>query len=63
VIREQLIRILGPLQGAKIPGGCEWCDAFQTVEPIKAGAWKITVHHDPGCTWFSASRRWRGRAA
>ena len=45
-----LIRgILGPLDGAHIPGGCDHCDAYQTVAPVEAGVWTITVHHDDWC--------------
>ena len=38
-------QILGPLDGARIPGGCDHCDAYQTVRPIEAGVWTISVHH------------------
>jgi len=41
--------ILGPLDGAEIPGGCDTCDAYQTVHPVKAGIWQIVVHHDDWC--------------
>ena len=51
-----LLRLLGPHEGARIPGGCESCDAFQTVEPIRAGVWRIAVHHDADCAWLRARR-------
>ena len=41
--------MLGPLDGAQIPGGCDHCDAYQTVAPIEAGVWTMTVHHDDDC--------------
>ncbi len=44
-----LVNILGPLDGAKIPGGCDQCDAYQTVEAVTAGIWNITVYHDEWC--------------
>lgn len=47
--QERMAKLLGPLEGAEVPGGCESCNAFQTVEPIERGMWMITVHHDPGC--------------
>lgn len=50
-------RVLGPLDGAQIAGGCEDCDAFQTVEPISSGVWSIVVHHDDGCPTLLAMRR------
>jgi len=55
-VQARMARTLGPLQGAKLPGGCEWCDAYQTVEPIRAGVWKITVHHDSDCQWLLARK-------
>ena len=55
-----LLQTLGPLQGSKIPGGCESCNAYQTVEPTMAGAWHIRVHHDDDCKWLAARK---GQAA
>lgn len=46
---DPLVNAFGPLEGEEIPGGCEECDAFQTVEPVEANLWKLTVHHDPDC--------------
>jgi hypothetical protein len=45
---------LGPLDGGRIAGGCEDCDAHQTVAPIVAGVWRVTVHHDPDCPTLRA---------
>ncbi len=50
---ETVRRALGPLEGARVPGGCDACDAYQTVMPIAAGAWSIAVHHDDGCPWYA----------
>lgn len=47
--RRHLADVLGPLDGARIPGGCDHCDAYQTVAPFAAGVWTITVHHDDWC--------------
>lgn len=55
--QAQLMRDLGPLAGTRIPGGCDRCDAYQTTEPLAAGVWKITVHHDPGCRALAAKTR------
>ena len=38
-----------PFEGARIPGGCTDCDAYQTTEALEDGVWKVTVHHDDGC--------------
>jgi hypothetical protein len=41
--------MLGPLDGARTPGGCDHCDAYQTVRPELEGVWRLTVHHDDEC--------------
>lgn len=46
---NSLADLLGPLDGAKIPGGCDRCDAYQTTSAISAGIWQVTVHHDEWC--------------
>jgi hypothetical protein len=50
-------RALGPLDGARLPGGCDRCDAYQTVTPATAGVWAITVHHDDWCPVVANVRR------
>ena len=52
-VQDDLARILGPLDGARIAGGCDYCDAYQTVQPAAAGVWTITVHHDDWCIEFA----------
>jgi hypothetical protein len=47
-----VLNILGPLDGTEIPGGCDHCDAYQTVKPVTAGVWSVTVHHDDDCPWW-----------
>jgi len=49
--------MLGPLDGQRIPGGCDHCDAYQTVAPQAAGVWELLVHHDPTCPDYMAMRR------
>jgi hypothetical protein len=51
--------ILGALDGAQIPGGCDHCGAYQTVQAHAYGPdlHKITVHHDDRCPWYRARRR------
>lgn len=46
--------ILGPLDGARIPGGCDHCDAYQTVEPLSPGVWSLGIHHDDWCPLLAA---------
>jgi hypothetical protein len=33
--------MLEPLAGTRVPGGCDDCNAHQTVEQVDAGAWII----------------------
>lgn len=52
----RLAEILGPLDGAELPGGCDQCDAYQSVA-VRAGVWHVTVSHDADCPfWFSVER-------
>lgn len=55
--QHRLASVLGPLDGAEVPGGCDTCNAFQTVAPVMAGAWQITTHHDDGCPVLAAHER------
>lgn len=48
-----LARMLGPLEGARIPGGCDHCDAYQTVVPLEAGVWSLNTHHDDWCPFLA----------
>ena len=55
----EALRELGPLEGQRTPGGCNQCEAFQTVDPIRGGVWMVSVHHDPGCPVFAEIERRR----
>ena len=50
--QAMVARTLGPLEGARVPGGCDYCDACQVVEPVSAGVWSIGVHHDDDCPFL-----------
>jgi hypothetical protein len=43
--------VFGPLVGREIPGGCDDCDAYQTIEPDPEHGtmWHLFVHHDDSC--------------
>jgi len=48
--RHDLLRdVLGPLDGGRIPGGCDACDAYQKPVQIGFGVWVIQVFHDDWC--------------
>jgi hypothetical protein len=57
--RGRITNMFGALDGAEIPGGCDDCDAYQTVRPITAGGWSLTTHHDDWCPWWTTYRRRR----
>lgn len=48
-IHAAVLDLLGPLDGARIPGGCDHCDSYQTTRPAGHGVWIIDVHHDAEC--------------
>jgi hypothetical protein len=54
--RRQLTDLLGPLDGAQIPGGCDDCDAYQTTSAVSAGVWTVTIHHDHDCPTLAAMK-------
>ncbi len=41
--------LFGELAGEQIPGGCDRCDAYQTVVTLVPGVDSLTVHHDDWC--------------
>jgi hypothetical protein len=41
------------LDGRRIPGGCDDCEAYQTVCTSQAPTYRITVHHDDTCAWLN----------
>lgn len=40
------------VRGLRIPGGCDDCDAYQTVDTSRAPVYVIRVHHDDTCPAF-----------
>lgn len=47
--------LFGGVDGAEIPGGCDHCDAYQTVTITDFGG-QITVHHDDWCPVLRSKR-------
>lgn len=37
----------------RIRGGCDDCDAYQTMSERSAGVFSVTVHHDESCPWLA----------
>jgi hypothetical protein len=50
--------LLGAFVGKTIPGGCDSCDAEQTVEPDAeyAGIWHLRIAHDDRCPFLRRRR-------
>jgi hypothetical protein len=51
--------ILGQFIGKETPGGCDDCDAYQTVDrdPEEPLIWNMRVHHDDWCPTLARHRR------
>lgn len=41
--------VLDAMVGHRLPGGCDDCDAYQTMSQVVPGVYILTVHHDPTC--------------
>jgi hypothetical protein len=51
--------LIAPLDGARIPGGCDHCDAYQVVTASVQGhrnVHMITVCHDDDCPWLAVRK-------
>lgn len=50
--------MLAPLDGARIPGGCDACDAYQVITANAYGAdfHYIAVYHDEDCPVLARKR-------
>jgi hypothetical protein len=46
---DPLVNIFGPLDGERVPGGCDSCNAYQTVRAEVPGVWVVDVFHDDDC--------------
>lgn len=42
--------------GAQIPGGCDGCDAYQTVRIDGDGIIHLSIHHDDWCPRLKTHR-------
>lgn len=45
-----------PPQPSPEPGGCDHCNAYQTVtaDPQLPGLWHNRIHHDDWCPWLAS---------
>ena len=55
------ISAIAGMAGRRLPGGCDDCDAYQTLErqpnDVWGGVYVLTVHHDDGCPFLSGVTR------
>jgi hypothetical protein len=49
------------LKDQRIPGGCDHCDAYQTMELAPPGVHVLTVHHDDDCPAMRSVRAGENR--
>jgi hypothetical protein len=51
--------LLAPIDGQRIPGGCDHCNAYQVLTLHKWGpnAHAMTTHHDGWCPWLAEQQR------
>ena len=52
--KDLLLDLLALMDGARIPGGCDHCDASQVVRPVEAGVWDCAIYHADDCPWWIA---------
>jgi hypothetical protein len=45
------------LTGRRLPGGCDDCNAYQTVRRVDGRFYVLTVHHDDTCPALSGEVR------
>jgi hypothetical protein len=46
---------LADLVGRRLPGGCDDCIAYQTINQLGVDYFELVVHHDVTCPWLGAS--------
>lgn len=44
---------LDAMTGRRLPGGCDDCNAYQTVTQADQGMYVLTVHHDDDCPFLN----------
>lgn len=40
------------ISGLELPGGCDHCDAYQTLDRTGDQLWSMNVRHDDDCPWW-----------
>jgi hypothetical protein len=50
--RNPVHDLLDSFVGLEVDGGCDDCDAYQTIERIDVGVYVNHVFHDDTCPWW-----------
>lgn len=53
---SDISELFATLTGLRIDGGCDHCDAYQTMRTVD-GVHVITVHHDDWCPFYTRRTR------
>lgn len=62
--QHRFAEMFAPLDGARLPGGCDSCDAEQSIATAGTpGVWKLTILHDDDCPVLARHERGRRKAA
>jgi hypothetical protein len=48
-VHAALMQTFAGLDGVRIPGGCQHCDAYQVPQVLDQGLVQLTVRHDAWC--------------
>ena len=48
--------MLDAMTGKRIPGGCDDCDAYQTMREEAPGVYVLQVSHDETCPFYRQAR-------
>ena len=48
--------LFGQIEDEPIPGGCDRCDAYQTMSEESPGVFVLAVHHDDYCPTYRAMK-------
>jgi hypothetical protein len=54
-VPDWLAQEITRMHGQEIPGGCDYCDAYQTVDqpyPDIPGVFEVSVHHHDWCPFL-----------
>lgn len=54
---DDLKAVFASMEGQRIPGGCDHCDAYQEMKVDDLGIFYVYVCHDDWCAFLQARRK------